>query len=215
MLRMRNKLVFPEIKFVQKDELIPKGKAKYEKTNRPKKVSIYRLDWKSFDAILKDRQQKRKKLKSQIYEKALPEQYECLLENALFALDNDYIQEIQRNCKQAVIEWNTERSFDTIIREICLEPAIAHIRVAFKLLGDCLYDPDTKYFWHKPSQYFIPKAMIYKFWRHQTGGALPQHHAQLNKLKERIDRFDKGEQKEIAAFLKTVKQREKSMIITT
>jgi hypothetical protein len=179
MLGQRNYLLFPTIKFVQ------------EKNN----VDIYKLDWRKFDGTLQKRHEKMR-IKAP-YKKALPKQYENLLGNALFALDQTYINEIQRNTKRAIIEWNTERNLDSRIRDICLDPAIAHVGVAFELLNDCLYNSNTVFLYH---------AMIYKFWCHQTGGALPKHHAKLKQLRERVENYPKKEQTEIVEFLTAVKK---------
>jgi hypothetical protein len=202
MLGLHNTLVFPAIKYVGKEELISP-----DKRNQPTKTHIYKLDWTDFDKALKARHRR----KFGPYIKALPEEYEALLENSLFALDSNYIREIERNSRRAVIEWSINRSFDTVIKEMCLKPAIEHIKVTFKLIRDGLYDPDTKYMSNKPHQWFISNAMIYKFWRHQTGGALPIHFSGITKLEERLSRFTPEEQTEITTFIKAVKEHEKAL----
>jgi hypothetical protein len=143
----------------------------------PRDVSIYCLDWTDFDAQLKKNHDARIRDRgrgSKKYEPALPPQYEEMLAKLEFAISDEYMTEIHRNTRRAVEEWCVERSFDTDILEYCLNPGIAHIDTALYLLDDCLFDSKTHYWLNHDTtiKKIAQCVMLYKFWKHQTGGGI-------------------------------------------
>ncbi len=71
----------------------------------------------------------------------------------------------------ALKEWNKNRSFDTNIREKCLEPAISSIDLFFHLLYDSAYIFNTE-FRGNSNLDIIKPLWLYRFWKHQTGGGM-------------------------------------------
>ena len=124
---------------------------------------------------------------------SLPEPYDSEVKNLRFKINSDYMTEIQNQSMTALVEWSKYRPFDTMIREICLEPAIANVWVAFSLLADCIVDENSK--WLRSHRKIIYKhAMSYKFWFHQTGRGLVWDKARLGAF----DSFNKLTKEEFA-----------------
>ena len=149
--------------------------------------SIYRLNWPDdkFNSINYNpfKYNKQFGTNDTIEEKynSLPEPYETKVKNLRFKLNNEYSSEIQHQSMTALVEWAKHRQFDTMIREICLESAIANVWVAFSLLADCIIDENNN--WSRDDETVIFKyAMCYKFWFYQTGRGLVWENARLNKL---------------------------------
>ena len=172
-------LLFPKLRFEKTVNIKGFG---WEKD-----TVVYTLDWTRCD------QQKEKLFNNWKFEhhpdvnvwyvNTLPEPYDTLVKNFQFIIDGKYLREINRNSHNAFYEWNLQRSFDTVIREICLKPAISYTEVAFKLVADCLYDPNTNYYERNDTLNLIAsKLLLYKFWAHQTGRGLLWERAEFDKL---------------------------------
>lgn len=160
-------LHFPKLQFLE-NMIVPR---------RNKEVAVYQLDWAGFNQ--------------------LPAPYNAAVDNLLFWINADYLAEIQRNQNRATEEWNLIRNFDTAVRDICLEPAIAHARVAMKLLWDCRAEDQ---FW------VAQNAMVYRMWLGQTGGACVARNAELDKLQALVDNASAplAELSAIRKFLATI-----------
>lgn len=172
-------LLFPKLKF-QKTVNI-KG------TGWDKDTVIYTLDWTKCDEqkerLFNNWKSNYHPDKNVWYVSTLPEPYDALVKNLQFIIDGKYLREINRNSHNAFYEWNFQRSFDTAIREMCLEPAISFTQVAFRLLGDCLYNSDTNYYERDVAlRLIIPRLMLYKFWAHQTSRGLLQKYSLFDTL---------------------------------
>ena len=131
----KSSLLFPKLRFQKMTEISGQG--------WNKEIAIYSLDWKWVDAqkeklfnIWKENHHPDKRV---WYVQPLPDPYNSLVNDLRFAIDGKYLREINRTAHNAYFEWNLQRSFDTVIRELCLEPAISYTQVTFRLLTDCLY----------------------------------------------------------------------------
>ena len=164
MLRLSHSLSFPLLLRVGETEF----SSWQEKGNS---TTLYRLDWSRLDS---EREQRWLKWHSEArssdqkfvlatYPGSLPEPYDSMVKAMIFSVPGKYLDEIRRNCRMAAVEWATERHFDTMIREVCLKPAIAYAYTAFRLLTDCLYDPKTNYFSRQDEKAYAPQALLYKF----------------------------------------------------
>lgn len=208
MLGIRNKMVLPQLRWVGEGPII--------KGDIDSRRGIYRLDWADFDGQLRKKRehwnQTNWPTKDYPYKSSLPPEYDLLLRDVRFAVNQSYREEIHRNCRRAMVEWNIYRGFDTCVREMCLEPAQSHVWVAFKLLADCLYDSDAKYFHRGPEKWFLANAMVYKFWGHQTGSGLLWRNARLDELGERVEgkHVDSEVRKATMAFIKAIDAREQA-----
>jgi hypothetical protein len=149
------------------------------------------------------------------YHGTLPKKYDDWVKSMLFAIPQNYFDEIRRTARMGLIEWSTGRPFDTMIRDICLQPAIGYIFTSFRLLADCLYDEKTNYFYRGPDKVIAPQALLYKFWSGQTGGGLVRDHAHFNRIESM--QCDCRENEEcskcvmdnpIWCFLQTIKEHE-------
>ncbi len=172
-------LLFPKLRFETSINIKGNG--------WDKDTTVYKLDWKWTD------EQKEKsfnnwkttyhKDKNIWYVRTLPEKYDNLINNFRFVLDGKYLREINRTSHNAFFEWNLQRSFDTSIREMCLEPAISYTQVAFRLLSDCLYNAETNYYERDYAiRTIAPHLLLYKFWAHQTGRGIIRDHSLFSKL---------------------------------
>ena len=112
----------------------------------------------------------------------LPEKWENWLSGIKYAIPSTYYKEISNQSHLAIEEWNREYPFDTVIREMCLQSAIAHVAVAFKLVADCAYDPATNYYSRGDDKIILKYALMYRFWIGQTGGGLLKTHSEFDHL---------------------------------
>jgi hypothetical protein len=178
---------------------------------------IYSLDWSSFDKRLNDKHvlwlHNHHPNADIPFMSGLPKKYEETAQSLRFALDVNYLAEIQRFAREASASWSTLRPFDSAIRDLCLKPAIASIGVAFKLLADCIcsdHSPRS----NDPANYFAPHMLLHKFWFHQTGGALVERNAEIPALRSYLEHCVRTDlQEPLGAFLKALdayaEQREK------
>jgi hypothetical protein len=222
MFRLTFPLRFPRLDFVRDVEFSGSGGRTGSKT-----IALYKLNWSEFDHYQEEKW-KEWKTKSWpdsdiTYSYKFPGEYEDMLHNLTFAIPKAYLTEIRRMTQQAVIEWGMERGFDTVIREMCLRPAIKFVECAFKLIEDCLYDPVTNYYSRGPERRIISSLMLYRFWQHQTGRGLVEDRAEfdiLENLSQRV--LDKdgvtgwGEEgvklsEAITKYLKTFREYYKSL----
>lgn len=182
MMRMMY-LVFPKLVVVD-----------YEAKNHGGRAVLYRLDWSGKDAVVKQRQAQRRQMVKERHgveveeeegkePTKLPDLYETMLDRARFAVPPLYEREIMHCIAMAQAEWTVNRSFDTIIREACLKPAIAYVETAFMLLDDCMHDPERKRDEH-PLFIIGQSAMLYRFWLGQCGGGNYQRHAKIDRLRD-------------------------------
>jgi hypothetical protein len=186
MLYLRQRLLLPSLVY-QKDSII-KGPPESEgdsdngivvKKSKPswtKKVRLYKLDWDSIGVIKRKKHLKWAKDNwpdvKVPYVSTLPKELDNDIKGCMFALDRGYLNEIRRCSQEGVQEWNIERPFDTVIREICLEVSQSYFKVAFGLLADCVFDEETGYWKRNIPRREIASLMLYKFWCHQTGRGL-------------------------------------------
>lgn len=139
-------------------------------------TSLYQLSWDPVDKIKTDRWNKGD------FPGTLPEKYDSWVKDMTFAIPQHYLMEVRRTARLSVLEWCTSRPFDTMVREICLEPAVSYAYVSFRLVADCLYDSDTNYFYRGNDKILAPQAMLYKFWSHQTGRGLLRAFSRFDKI---------------------------------
>lgn len=175
MLRFSRPLFFPQL--VHLEDVIFKSWS-----GDSGSTPIYKLDWGPVD------ERKAKSYNFGDFPGTLPKTYDDWVKNFLFAIPTNYLDQINYSVRQAVFEWNAELRFDTMIREICLSPAISHIQVAFKLIADCLYDKETNYFYRNPDKKVAPHAMLYKFWAFQTGEGLIREHSAFNRIEPLVSK---------------------------
>lgn len=186
----------------------------FEKKHEDGKISthqLYSLDWSKFNIeIEKDFRERIDKsiYKGMSYYGALPEKWETTLHSFIFSLNSNYLQEIRSNIIIANTGWSTPRPFDTMIRDICLGPYIESIYVAFRLLGDCVFDIDDGYFSRKLYRKIATQLMLVKFWTHQTGRGLIEDHARMSILDEclKLEMVSKEYKDYVSQFLKDYRE---------
>lgn len=168
-------LIFPKLKY---------QKSVYLKGKKENEVSLFTLDWKTFDEKLCDSirywwdtcGQGKEGVLFPGMQPQLPESY-GYVRDQIYALSPNYLKEIRRVSCMSVLEWNLHRGFDTIIREECLKPAQAFVKTGFMLLSDCVYDTHSNYFNRQASNNRIinTSVLTYLFWVHQVGRGMPIH----------------------------------------
>lgn len=185
MLSKQHPLFFPKLKFVKEDQLVHKD-AENSQSGRP--IATYKLDWKEQEELIRKKHEKWKRDyhpgKKLPFIGQLPYEWDEWIKSLVFAINDGYMQEIQYWTSEGLLAWNRSNyaSADTMIREICLKPAIAMIEVAFALIGDCVYDPEKKWFSRIGKGFLSLPVMLYKFWAYQTGRGLLVERARLDKL---------------------------------
>jgi hypothetical protein len=158
---------------------------------------LYRLDWQQTDLIkAQDHEEWVSKYHSQYRERlpfvpTLPEKLNAAVENARYLLNESYLVEIREQARQAATEWSQRYPFDTMVREFCLQPAAAHIEVAFYLLSDCIYDVQA----HRISLDPVVRIphltlTLFKFWCHQTGDGVVWGRAKVDRI-EQMAKYEK------------------------
>lgn len=192
MFKLRRSFVFPR--------LVSLSDVKFKSWSQQDSTTLYKLDWESFDQEIYRRHQEWNRqcwpAKELPITQQFAEPYETLLKNFRYTIPAHYLEEIRRSTQKSLVEWNQERHFDTNIRDLCLGPAIAHIKVAFELLCDCLYDEGTNYFLRSPHKHtaFVPLHLI-RFWQHQTGSGLILNRAGFAEVEKAL-RFRENRQPE-------------------
>jgi hypothetical protein len=193
-----------------------------ENTKFKEKTSLFKLDWTYKEKILA-----REHLEwleenwpdsKRTYVEAFPAEYRKWLDEKVFAISVDYLDEIRHESQLGMEEWNRNRGFDTVIREGCLNPAISHFRTAFYLLADCCYDQKLKKWDH--NRYVLLPALLYRFWVGETGIGLIADFAEVSKLKRLVNlETNKGtnftcsalEHKEIQKFIDAIDKTEREI----
>jgi len=158
------------------------------------------------------------------YHGTLPKKYDDWVKDMVFAIPQSYYDEIHRTARMGLIEWSTERHFDTMIREVCLQPAIGYIFTSFRLLADCIYDEKTNYFSRDPDKVIAPQALLYKFWSGQTGRGLIRDHADFKRIESflpctcagdeecsKCSENDNSSPRQIRLFLRAIKEHEETI----
>jgi hypothetical protein len=181
-------LIFPDLDY-QKQAIIRRKNPK----GLDEEAAVYKLNWKWSDDY------KRKKWlefkKENPYTTFtfidLPEPYNQTVKDSLFLITPNYRNEIIRNFAEATKEWTLNRSFDTNIREMCLQPAISHVKVGFELIGDCLYDERTNYYDRTELKGIIANMLMYKFWCMQTGNGMVRYYSGLEEIGNHQDETTK------------------------
>lgn len=200
MLKKNCYLYFPE--------LICVGDATFNYGEEPKRtLPIYKLDWtgkekavgKKYETWIKTYHPEID-LSMEDVEEELPSFYGHWINEMQYVISLDYKKEIRRCAERALGEWSLGRPFDTMIRDMCLGPAIEFVNVGFKLLVDCAYDPETNYYYTKSDKLILPHTLLYKFWMNQTGRGMVYFYAGLNHL-ERLLEMGGSAKKEIKEFL--------------
>lgn len=147
------------------------------------------FDWAGFDAELERRHRVRCRhvnAPNVPYWRALPDEYEHMVNAMRFNLPPGYPEEISRNKRQCQSEWSIDRPFDPVVQRKCLRPAVEHARVVFALAYDFLRvegnDPDLAV--------FLARAALYKFWTHQVDGNEAWAYSGLSLLKNEDRRVE-------------------------
>lgn len=166
----KSNLQFPRLVYQKSANFKPRG---------GKSTRIYVLDWSTLDDLATDRGAR-----------LFPEKYLDWLTSMQFAIPHHYRREIRRCVRMAVLERERQLSFDTNIREMCMETAEKFIEVAFDLLADCPYDPEEDYFLRDDRRGILKPAFLYRFWDGQTGRALPWFMSGLDDLKNQQYKYE-------------------------
>jgi len=203
-----NSLLFP--RFVFQEEV----------TLRDSKVPFYKLHWDEIDKIRRERFVKSIAdgvegipVENLYPFTTLPHPYNKWVKDMTFAISNTYMEEIRRYARLGIFEWSRHKPIsDTMIRDICLEPAIQYIYVAFRLIVDCMYDKKVQYYYRGPDKAYAPQALLYKFWSFQTGSGLIKDHAQFRRIENFVEKSTYWAPKpEIEKFFEVIKIHEKKL----
>lgn len=191
-------------RLIHLDEKAQVGSIKQGPAGAPtRSYNLYKLDWESVDAFKRDYyikwvedhwKEKFPKALEGRFPATLPERYDSIIKGMLFALPHDSKVEIEHFAQIYYTERHRVRHFDTVIREMCLEVSEAAIGCAFKLLGDCIYDPENKT-WFRDNReidkHLARHLMMYKFWREATGRGCVWEHAEMDKLERQTAFLEK------------------------
>ena len=116
----------------------------------------------------------------------LPEEYDKLVNDAVFAIPGKAIVTIKYLLNQAesYSDMPMFKGYDTNMREQLLGIRNEFIHNAIKLICDYHYDPETKYYAKTPKylpKYILAGLMIFKFWSGRTGRGLQLSLSSLKK----------------------------------
>lgn len=152
-------------------------------------LALYKLDWGGFEK--------------------LPEPYEQQVQNLKFAISTQYKTEIFHSKTQAVAGWDRYYPFDTVIREMCLEPAIAFTKVTINLIWDCVYNEENRVY-ASNDNWWLRNAMMYKLWLHQTGRGCVARNANIPNLEDLLSWREKNSEykEDLEKFIRTIRNLE-------
>jgi len=189
MLSRDHRLYFPRLERIGDFKMVRRVDGGQKNTTE----DGYRLDWSKQEATIRKKYEDWRfeyhPEKDIPYVPQLPVEYDEWVKNLLFAIPISYLREIKRMTRLGLEEWDHYRPFDTMIRELCLEPATTMIRCAFILIGDCVYDPQAEYYSRSSKKQLASYIMAYKFWSHQTGRGVIRYNADLDNLERRLERY--------------------------
>lgn len=172
---MRNnlhRLVFPDLVHLED--------VKFKSWSSNARTPLYRLDWSQKEFKTEETPRfSPGAVHGEDHFCGLPPHWDRYVKSLQFTIPHSYMQEIHRQTTAASAVWAGDYPFDTVIREVCLGPAIAHVWVAFRLIADCEYDPSTNYFSRSPRHFLTPHLLVYKFWFGQTGHGLLRRNARI------------------------------------
>jgi len=184
MIGNRSTLQFPHLIFVKE----------YDKSESGRYRAIYKLDWTHIENRFRQSYEKRvqQRLSQEVvdpiptFKNALPDKYMEMTDNLRFLLDTRYKKEINRASRLSMEEWSNAGGFDTMVNDWCVVPATKFVWLAFKLLSDCPFDPNTNKFDRRHERNIASNIMLYRFWFHQTGRGLIWYRAEINKLNDML-----------------------------
>lgn len=211
MIRL-NHPIFPHL--VRQDEVSFKSWSDSNKT-----TTIYKIDWEKLDQYKYQRfvedAEKNSMPDSYQFPGTLPEPYDSWVKNLEFAIPVNYLEEIRYNARMAQMIYCSSHPFDTMIREICYEPAVAHVYVAFRLIADCVYSRKDNYFYRGDEKIIVPQALLYKFWIHQTGSGLIKEHSHFDRitwmLEDKPSESNDSKTREVQKFIEAIKDFHKKL----
>lgn len=193
MYKLEKELYFPRLNRI--GETTFKSWGETQKT-----TNIYKLNWHWKETILRERHVKWLKQNHPHLDipfiDDLSEPYNQWMKKMQYALPVKYLHEIRRCAQMANVEYNIFRPFDTSISDMCLDPGIKFVYVAFRLVADCAYDPKTEYFYRGEDKAFLTNALLFKFWINQTGRGMVWQYAEMDKLSNRIEQMTNSSLKE-------------------
>jgi hypothetical protein len=205
MYKVINRPILPKLEFIENIKI----------KNKEEPVSLYRLDWTYKEEMMGKEHlewlMKHWPENKRIYIEQFPTTYRKWLDEKVYAIPSSYLREIHRESELGMTEWNRSRGFDTVVREACLNPAIAHFRTAFYLISDCCYDLKSKG-WERNRAILLP-ALLYRFWIGETGRGLVRYHAELSELEKKIDLvgIDEENRENIKRFLDAINEVEEEI----
>lgn len=167
-----------------------------------KTTDLYKLDWSNKDKACKKKFEDTRNAYQVEMPEVLPGRYEAFVQDLRFVIPAQYMKEIRRTARKALMEWTEEKTFDNRIREICLAPAISAISVAFELIADCTYDQTEKYYYRGYDKIVIPHMLAYKFWLNQTAPTLIRQYSGWEKL-EHYSKYKGDMSQAVQEFLDT------------
>jgi hypothetical protein len=155
MLGFSSQLLFPSLKQIPLEPFVLIHKA-------------YVLDWSHVEDIKKTRWEKNlRAFPSDIqYYGTLPENVQEWVDNMIFVIPQNLLSEIRRCSLKAVEEWSNmpPLKWEPIPT---ISPAVSYIQRAFNIIGDCLYDTNTKNYSRGETKSLAPYALAYRFWCRQ------------------------------------------------
>lgn len=217
MLGLRTRFAFPNLIEQALDHDLEPRTANPSREEIINRFPMLTLDWEGQERIIRSRFDERitpngpdgwrsAAYKPNLWEytPTLPEPYDTVVKAAVFAVSRDFMGEIHSNTRRAWAVFNSQRNLGASnLSELCWEPGIEHVWLAFYLLGDCAFDSETKWFVRGPKKTILQYAMAYKFWGHQTGDSMISKCARLNRLRRWNKAWDNPtrDKAEIDAFL--------------
>ena len=191
MLSHRSPLFFP--KLIQEGTCVLNRRKEvdpcFEGNEYRQSLGLFRLDWHEQEDRIKRHHDywrlSQHPDKNIPFMGSLPAEYDEKLKGMKFAISECYLEAILWNSHQGLAEWNRLLPFDTIIRDMCVKPAQAHIAVAFGLVADCLYDQEQQYWDRSELKQILKQISLAKFWAYQTGRRIIPRLAELTVLERR------------------------------
>lgn len=121
---------------------------------------------------------------------SLPEKYEKITDEAVFAIPPEAVQTIKYLLMEGPVQMYNPitygAGYDTVIRESLMKIGQLMIDKALMLACDYYFDHDTKYYAREPkclNKQVLLSLIIYKFWNGRTGRGLQHIYANIDESK--------------------------------
>jgi hypothetical protein len=137
----------------------------------------------------------------------LPEPYDTLVKNVVFALPVPVEREIRYFARTAKEVWEEERALPAVMNDMCLEVGLVSANVALNIVCSHIENKEDKV-----ATLINAHAVMYKFWNGQVNSQMVKRQAGFGVLQEHInsEEVSTDDKKRLLEFTEAIAQYEQA-----